>query len=155
LRAKKLARKAVGGSYFLPDSNGSLGSEDGQNAATNAQAVGLPGGMNIWCDLEGVKPGTPSDDVTDYCNNWYDAVNEAGYVPGLYVGDSAILTGEQLYQNLKFAHYWKSQSEVPTVAKRGYQMIQFFPSVMVNGVGIDVDMIQKDQEGGVPLWLQQ
>src|SRR6266851_2973147 len=31
----------------------SLGQEDGQNAASNAQDVGFPAGVNVWCDLEG------------------------------------------------------------------------------------------------------
>jgi hypothetical protein len=35
-----------------------LGSLHGVNVASNASSIGLPGGMNIWCDLEGVADGT-------------------------------------------------------------------------------------------------
>ena len=93
--------------------NAELGQEDGTNTANNAQSVGLPAGVNVWCDLEGVSDETPAQDVIDYCNAWYTAVSAAGYVPGLYVGSDAILTGQQLYDDLSFEHYWQSCSEGP------------------------------------------
>jgi len=132
--------------------NAALGVQFGQNAASNAASVGLPQGMNIWCDLEGIAEGVPATSVIDYCQAWYNAVNAAGYVPGLYVGANAILNGEQLYEDLSFAHYWKSLSSVPMVAVRGYQLIQGHTTT-VNGVGIDTDTTQTDNLGGNVLWL--
>src|SRR5579871_936160 len=35
-----------------------LGQQDGEQAAANAQAVGFLPGVNLWCDLEDVIPGT-------------------------------------------------------------------------------------------------
>ncbi len=132
-----------------------LGATNGTNAASNAKSIGLPAGMNIWCDLEGVANGSTAQSVIDYCDAWYAAVNSAGYVPGLYVGAGSVLSSQQLYQNLSFQHYWKSQSDVPVVATRGYQMVQLLPpSVMVNGIGIDMDTTQNDNEGGTVLWLK-
>ena len=133
----------------------SLGTTDGTNAVTNGQAVGLPPGVNIWCDLEGVSRAAQADAVIDYCNNWYDAVAEEGYVPGLYVGYHAILNGDQLYQALKFQHYWKSASEVPEVKVRGYQLIQSDPNpnATVNGIEFDKDTSQTDNEDGQAQWL--
>jgi hypothetical protein len=32
----------------------------------------------------------------DYCNNWYDEDDAAGYSPGLYVGANPGLTSDQL-----------------------------------------------------------
>ena len=132
---------------------GALGSEDGEHAAHNAQSVGLPPGINLWCDLEGVADLTSAQDVIDYCNNWYNAVSSAGYVPGLYVGDKAILTADQLYQDLEMAHYWKSASDVPCVSVRGYQMIQHKLNVTVNRIPIDEDTAQMDNLGGLVKWL--
>lgn len=135
--------------------SGTLGTEDGTNAASNAQSIGLPAGMNIWCDLEGVAAGTSAQTVIDYCQAWYAAVKNGGYVPGIYIGAAAVLNSQQLYQNLSFQHYWKSMSNVPDVAQRSYQLIQKGPSVVVNGVGIDQDYTQTDKLGGTVLWLKQ
>lgn len=132
-----------------------LGQEFGKNAALNAASIGLPSGINVWCDLEGVADGKSSQDVIDYCTAWYDAVLAAGYIPGLYVGANAILTGQQLYYDLPFQHYWQSCSEVPAIPVRGYQMVQTFVPNPVNGIGIDEDMTQTDLEGGQALWLKR
>lgn len=131
---------------------GALGQQDGQGAAQNAADVGLPPGVSIWCDLEGVLSGTAAQDVIDYCDSWFTEVANAGYVPGLYVGDSCVLNEQQLF-NLKFQHYWRSQSNVPNVGSRGYQMIQLFPAVTRNGIGIDVDVTQSDFKNGHAQWL--
>src|SRR5260370_33089037 len=80
-----------------------LGQQYGQDAATNAESVGFPVGVNIWCDLEGVGGQATQQDVIDYCEAWYEAVNAAGYIPGLYVGAGALLTAQQLY-DLSFQH---------------------------------------------------
>lgn len=130
-----------------------LGTTYGTNAAANAASIGLPQGMNLWCDLEGVAAGTPTQQVIDYSNAWYDAVHAAGYVPGIYVGASCMLTGNQLYQNLRFQHYWKSLSNVPAIPNRGYQLIQTMGST-VNGVSTDNDSTQDDLLGGAVLWLK-
>jgi len=132
--------------------NGALGQQDGQAAGQNAADVGLPAGVSIWCDLEGVQAGTPAQNVIDYCNSWFTAVAGAGYLPGLYVGFGCGLNEQQLF-NLKFQHYWRSQSNVPNVGGRGYQMIQLFPEVTRNGIGIDIDVTQSDFKQGQAQWL--
>ena len=132
---------------------GALGSAYGSAAATNARDVGFPVGVNVWCDLEGIASTFSADVVVSYCNAWYDAVSESGYVPGLYVGAAAVLTGEQLYYELKFQHYWKSASSVPNVAVRGYQLIQAGPDTTADGVEIDTAATQTDRSGGQVLWL--
>jgi len=91
--------------------------------------------------------------VIDYCEAWYQAVSVAGYIPGLYVGAGALLTSQQLY-NLPFQHYWRSQSRVPDIPNRGYQVIQLGPSIRVNGVWIDLDVALNDNEGGAAQWLR-
>lgn len=125
---------------WLP--NGTLGEQYGQDAATNAQNVGFPNGVNVSCDLEGVGRAAAAPDVIDYCAAWFAAVDAAGYVPGLCVGSAAVLTGPQL-DSLPFQHYWRSQSRVPDIPTQGYALIQLFPSVTANGIGIDVDFTQK------------
>jgi len=129
-----------------------LGNEDGQNAAANAQNVGFPVEVNIWCDLEGVNPAADVAAVLDYCRAWYNAVNVAGYTPGLYVGYDTLLNGQQLY-DLPFQHYWRSQSSVPDIPTRGYQLLQLFPSIIANGIAIDLDVTRNDAEGGQAQWV--
>ena len=131
-----------------------LGQQDGTEAAANAATVGFPPGVNVWCDLEGVAAGTEAAVVIAYCQAWFDAVTGAGFLPGLYVGAQAILSGQQLF-DLPFQHYWRSQSSVPAIPTRGYQLIQLLPSVTVAGIGIDVDVVQTDEEGGQAQWLAQ
>jgi len=130
-----------------------LGTQDGQFAAQHANAIGFPSGVNVWCDLEGVANNVPAQTVISYCNAWFDAVLGAGFVPGIYVGANAILTGQQLFQNLKFQHYWKSLSHVPPIPGRGYQMIQTGVSGTVHGISIDADTTQTDNKGGQIQWL--
>jgi len=130
----------------------SLGQQDGTHAASHAGAIGFPPGVNVWCDLEGVGASAAAADVVAYCNAWYTAVAAAGYAPGLYVGASAGLNGQQLYE-LQFQHYWKSESNVPAVAVRGYQMVQSPAPAPVEGVSIDRDVTQTDNLGGQVLWL--
>lgn len=132
---------------------GSLGSIYGAAAATNVRTLGFPAGVNVWCDLEGVASTVGAEAVIDYSNAWYDAVSASGYVPGLYVGAAAVLTGEQLYYDLKFQHYWKSASSVPNVAVRGYQLIQAGPDTTADGIEIDTAATQTDRSGGQVRWL--
>ncbi|SRR5260370_558731 len=136
---------------WLPSQN--LGKHYGQDAGTNAQNVGFPAGANVWCDLEGVNSQAAQQDVIDYCEAWYAAVNAAGYIPGLYVGARALLNSQQL-SDLSFQHYWRSLSHVPIAPSRGYQLIQFFPSITAHGIDIDLDATQDDQEGGQVQWLR-
>jgi Domain of unknown function (DUF1906) len=102
------------------------GRKNGRVAASECEVLGIPWGVTVWCDLEGVAPGTSSQRVIDYCNSWHTAVAGAGYVPGVYVGYRAGLTPSQLYRALKFTHYWGAYNlnvdEYPAV--RGVQMKQ-------------------------------
>lgn len=130
-----------------------LGTTFGTNAVNHAQNIGLPTGMNLWCDLEGIARGTSAEDVISYCKAWYEAVSAAHYEPGLYVGAESVLTGSQLYNDLPFKHYWRSLSRVPDIEKRGYQMVQHRYQEIINGIAIDTDNTQNDNLGGQVLWL--
>jgi hypothetical protein len=83
----------------------------GDAAAYACRVAGLPPGVTVWLDLEGVAPradGTfDAEQITRYCNLWYDAVAAMGFQPGLYVGWHAGLTPDELYA-LKFTRYWSA-----------------------------------------------
>ncbi len=127
-----------------------LGTAHGQAAAADAQAVGLPAGVNVWLDLEGCGEAATAADVTAYCTCWYSEVDAAGFTPGLYVGWHPGLDAQQLGA-LPFQHYWRSASDVPTVA-RGYQMLQSLQQT-VSGIQVDVDTTQDDAMSGQVQWL--
>ena len=138
---------------------GAKGSANGGVAASEAQKLGVPWGVTVWCDLEGVAPGTPAQSVIDYCNHWHVAVTSAGYVAGLYVGYRAGLTPTQLYKALRFTHYWGAYNlnvdQYP--ATRGLQMKQLQRTAKdsVPGTTIDfqVDRVSADKLGGRPTLL--
>jgi hypothetical protein len=50
------------------------GTDNGGTAAEAATKAGLPSGVTLWCDLEGVESGTDAQEVVEYCNNWHSAV---------------------------------------------------------------------------------
>jgi hypothetical protein len=142
-----MAVQHVAASPWTPSQQ--LGTQYGNNAVSCAQEVGLPPGMNLWLDLEGIAAGTPAQTVIDYCNAWFAPVAAAGYVPGLYVGANCILDSDDLYWDLNCQHYWRSGSTVPDVAVRGYQLFQRIPP----GSDIDQDVTKTDNLGGMALWL--
>lgn len=135
------------------------GTRNGSIAAAETARLGIPWGVTIWCDLEGVKVGTPRQQVIDYCNRWHTAASAAGYLPGLYVGYHPGLTASQLYLRLRFTHYWGAynlnSNQVP--ATRGVQMRQSVRRAQdaVPGVQLDfqVDRISADRLGGLPTVL--
>lgn len=128
-----------------------LGQEHGANAASQALAIGVPARVNLWLDLEGVSATARAQDVIAYCTSWFNAVAADHYLPGLYVGANCGLDGQQLY-DLPFQHYWHSESAVPAIPGRGYQMMQKPQPGTVNGLSIDVDTTMVDEVGGVPQW---
>jgi hypothetical protein len=130
-----------------------LGETYGANAAANARHAGLPPGVNIWLDLEGVRADTPRQDVIDYCNAWFAAVGVAGYATGIYVGAGIVISADDLYWNLKTKHYWKSGSNVPDVPNRGYQLIQRIPPGADDSFNVDTDVTRTDSFGDAVQWL--
>jgi hypothetical protein len=136
----------------------SLGQEYGANAAKFTRQIGVPEGVNVWCDLECVSTSSASSDVAAYCNAWAAEVRAAGYVPGLYIGYEPGLSASQLY-DLSFDHYWGAYN-VDGSSKpwpRGYALQQKEGSGgTIGGVSTesyDDDWTETDGEGGTPLWL--
>lgn len=133
--------------------SGKLGRRYGLYAAINARRVGLPSGVTLWLDLEGVAAGTPADQIIDYCDTWADVVTDAGYVAGLYVGADCGLTGEQL-ATTRMRYFWRSGSTVPDVPGRGYCLLQTIAAnTSLDGVAYDDDSVQTDRTGNTPFWL--
>jgi len=123
-----------------------LGTENGENTASNAASIGVPAGVTLWCDIEGTNSAS-SDDTVEYINAWAAAVTGAKYIPGLYVGPNSGLSASELSHSLSIAHYWKSSSEVPWVEQRGFQMVQGHRVATSAGICIDPDVSCYDAMG--------
>ncbi|HET6233290.1 MAG TPA: glycoside hydrolase domain-containing protein, partial [Longimicrobiaceae bacterium] len=161
LSAKEAVRILSGGLALMPvqhvQNEGwtptpELGAKYGRNAARFVEELGFPEGVNVWLDLEGVAKGVPAPDVVAYCNNWYNSVSAAGFTPGIYVGWRPGLTGKQLYQKLRFQHYWGAYNVDVTIPVRGWTLKQ---SVAHDGPGHEHqdDKTVTDGKGGRVLWL--
>jgi hypothetical protein len=127
---------------------------DGEAAARNALAAGLPLDTTIWCDMEGAIPDAAV--AIAYGTGWHEGATAAGINdPGLYVGSGLAppLTEAELFHSLPFRRYWRSFSAVNNVQTRGYQMLQLFPGdQVVAGVQVDLDVAHSDYLGSRPRW---
>ena len=128
-----------------------LGTSDGLNMVKDLKALGLPTGITVWCDLEGM--GGVANDTIIYAEAWGACVGAAGYIPGVYVGAGIPLNSAQLYALNNIHAYWHSCSVVPDVNSCSYMMIQLNPpNQIVDGVEVDIDVIQHDHSGRFPVW---
>lgn len=139
------------------------GREYGQGAADYCRSLGIPSKTCVWLDLEGVSTDFLSTIVQRkaaiiaYCNYWHDRVAAAGFTPGIYVGWHAGLNAAELYERLKFSHYWAAYNlnadQAP--AKRGVQMRQGAAKAgdVPKGLelSIDTNVVTGDQLGGFPI----
>jgi hypothetical protein len=128
-----------------------IGLQYGQYAGAYAKAIGLAAGVNIFLDLEMVSTTATAAATIAYCHAWFNEVQAAGYVPGLYVGWQTGLSSQQLH-DLPFLHYWRGYNADIAVAERGYQILQH-PQLTMSGVEYDPNTIQADALGGLPVWL--
>lgn len=133
--------------------NAKLGEEDAASCVHHAQSLALPSGSVLWCDLEGMHEHATSQQAIAYENAWSLDVRAAGYQPGVYIGAGVPLNGTELFRRLIAARYWRSQSNVPDVEERGYQMVQCFPAITIAGVPVDVDFTQSDHKGSKPTMI--
>lgn len=118
-------------------------------AVAFAQSAGYPQGATLWLDFESCA--TSSTEAAAWINTWSATVRPSGYFPGIYVGAPEPLTGLQLDGLLTgMLHYWESESTVPMVARRGYQIVQEQGNVRFHAILIDIDRIQMDDLGGLP-----
>lgn len=130
---------------------------DGNRAALQAKALGLPPGTSLFLDVEGQDAYTMDPkDLIAKINAWADLVALAGYLPGIYVGSPQPLTSDELTR-LHVVRYWRAPARVcdrhGALAEPvpGWCMYQMWPSVHWAGVFVDVDIVGQDFKGRVPV----
>jgi hypothetical protein len=138
-----------------------LGRRYGEFAARWARnRVGLPDGVTVFCDLEAVAANVPTGDVLAFCLEWHGEVEDAGYTPGLYLGDRARLSGQVIADNLPFRHYWLAFNEAFDIPGRGFQMRQAavgknspLRPAAAKGFRFQADRVRPDAQGDVVRWI--
>ena len=129
-----------------------MGSADGALDVLRLGELGVAEGMLVWIDLEGAHSGS----VTDVAR-WLDARSrclvDAGYLAGVYVGDSCVLNGAELYARPHVTRYWRAFNSGIPEPQCGWCQLQSQPNTMLAGVLVDHDVAQADNDGRLPLML--
>ncbi|MGO8992371.1 MAG: glycoside hydrolase domain-containing protein [Polyangiaceae bacterium] len=129
-----------------------LGTLEGQTDVTQLRALGAPTGLTVWIDLEGAAGDAAS--VTDWVNARSGVLVSAGFVAGLYVGNASVLDAAALYALPNVSRYWRAfNAGIPEPACGFCQMQLYPPSQVVQGVDVDLDVVQEDYEGRLPTLL--
>jgi hypothetical protein len=129
---------------------------DGAATVNALASLGLPPGITAWLDVEGLATMDPVL-VKSRINAWAESVQNAGFMPGIYVGAGCPLTSVELYA-LGVTRYWKALSRIidrnGQLAEPGcgWSMLQLFPSVTRGQVWVDVNVMQQDYRGRLPVW---
>jgi hypothetical protein len=123
------------------------GLSDASAAIAAATSLALPAG-DLWLDLEGT--GMTVESATAYATAWAKAVQATGDSAKLYAGAGCPLDGAALYA-LPHTGYWCPCSEAyyPTCGYQIYQAADGNGSLA--GIEVDLDMIQKDRQGRLPI----
>ena len=129
---------------------------DGGAAVATLQALGLPPGLTVWLDVEGIAPEVTPSTLIGEINAWAAALSAAGYMPGEYVGANSCLTSSELYA-LGVVRYWKGMSQLYDrngmliEPQCGWCLEQKYPTITIAGTKVDIDYVGYDYEGRLPM----
>jgi hypothetical protein len=124
------------------------GTVDAGAACRAAELSGYPAGCHLFLDFEGAA-GSPGAAFA-YCCEWGKETRSQGYLAGLYVGYSALMSPQELYDLPDFTSYW-SDAGPRQVAVRGFAIRQHQPEVTIAGVNFDPDTVEPDAKGELPI----
>jgi hypothetical protein len=129
----------------------------GPETVQQAKALGVPAGVVLWLDVEGLSATMAIADLIAKLNAWADAVLAAGWVPGLYVADRCLLTSAELYA-LRVVRYWKGAARIVdrfgmlAEPACGWCLWQFVPANdAFGGTRVDYDASAQDYKGRAPV----
>jgi hypothetical protein len=134
------------------------GALDAKRDLADLKRLGIPAGVHVFFDLEGVGGGAGSvSNLSAHLDAYASAITAAGYTPAVYVGAESLLTSAQLY-DLGFFLYWHGASHVVDVTeaeagpKCGWSVYQgSIVDVKIFGVEIDWDFVSGDFHGRLPV----
>ena len=159
------------GLAFMPVTTAGEYEDGAADECAQLRALGIPKGVTVWLDLEGMKAyKTSPPDLIAKINAWADAITAGGWMPGLYVGAPQPLTSRELYQ-LRVVRYWwglgkpVDRNAALVYPDCGWCMIQQWhgggsegrpPGGMFwrdSGVFVDTNGIQRDHKNRLPVWV--
>lgn len=129
-----------------------LGCYDAEKAIARLKELKMPHGVTVWLDLEGCD--STANKTKLWINAWSLAIRKANYEAGLYVGaNPGGMDSESLWKLPFVNRYWRSCSNVPEPASRGWCMQQLKPwNHKLGSLTVDIDVIESDYKGDRPTW---
>lgn len=132
------------------------GKKDANRDLADLLRLGIPKGVHMAFDLEGVGGGSPSN-VIAHVNAHAGGIQAGGYLASLYVGYGALLNSVQLYA-LRSTLYWHSCSRIVDMAgaeaapECGWAMMQISPpNINLFGVIVDYNVVMQDFSKRLPV----
>lgn len=150
------------GLAFMPVTFGGEYEDGALDEIAQLTTLGIPGPCSVWLDMEGLKAyHTDAAKLISMINTWADGIEDAGWMPCLYVGAPQPLTSSELHA-LHVVRYWKGQGRCvdrfnalaePT---NGWCMTQMWPSIarFAPMAMVDANMIGADYKSRVPSWVR-
>lgn len=165
MNAARLSYVLDAGLAFMPVSFAGEYKDGAADEIAQLRALGIPLGASVWLDLEGLDAWNMDPiELMRLINNWGKDILKAGWLPCLYVGAPQPLTGKQL-QSLAVYRYWlgigrcvgkDGKDSYPDSGWCMYQLWHNQKNGMLwkdTGVFVDVNAIQCDHRGRVPIWV--
>ncbi len=121
-----------------------------RQAVSRAHALGYVPGAQIDLDFENCP--LPSATMSPWINQWAAQVQRT-HIAGLYIAQPMALSGPELYA-LLVTRYWRGSNAVPMVPIRGFETLQTAWDQTVGGIAVDVDVIQHDALGALPVGMK-
>ena len=122
-------------------------------AGNTLDDLGAPKNVTVFLDCEDMA-GVGLIPALNWFNSWDNALYARGYKElGKYVGPNCPLNSASWYSLPLTKHYWMSGATVPSVERRGYQLIQTEGNATLAGETVDLDTARPDNLGGeVTVW---
>jgi hypothetical protein len=128
--------------------------------------LALPVDLTLFDDIESPDPHTDATDMIAHVDTCSGALAKAGDIPGVYIGQGPILSGDEWGDRPNVHAYWKSASLLADrngflvePFSRSWQVIQGLPLDYLlahSGPEVDFDFILEDRRGSVPrvVWAE-
>ncbi len=159
----RLAAVLAAGMGYMPVTFAGEYSDGPQDELLQLAALGVPKGVTVWLDLEGLT-AWKSDPIKliQMIEDWAAPIVDAGYIAGLYAGVPQPLTSEELWKLKGITRYWKGQGRqvdrfgnLSEPSGCGWCMTQMFPSFYMGNppTWVDANIVGQDYRGRLPTMM--
>jgi len=130
---------------------------DGPKTVAELVALGVPKGVVVVLDVEGLAATLGAAYVIGRINAWAEALSAAAFVPALYVGAGCLLSSDEL-EALAVFRYGKGMSRLVdrngelAEPSSGWAFVQAYPSGQCGGVLVDFNIVGTDYKRRPLIW---